>query len=394
MNRHYLFFTRNTLPQPRADLVQVANCANAAANLGYAAVLTYLKPQISSPIDWLLPFRPQIPDGELTRFYNLHRRLKVAGLPIPDRFKGQSKWTHPSTIVSKYYFPFHIRSRVQIVHSRDWNFIKAAVQNRIPAIYEHHHHEQKQFEPEIVHHPMFQLAVTVADPVRESMIAQGMPPDKVIQLHNGFNQSFATRQPDAAAQWRQQLLGDCTSLAVYSGGLNAFKGVDLLLEVAKEMPQVRFAFAGGSEAKVQSYQQRSIELGLQNVTFLGYVLHDQLASLLQAADVLLHPHRSGEEASFTSPLKFFDYLASGTPIVATEIPPLRLFQLAGIIAGWCAPDCPFALVNCIAHTLAVYPRKLEGYAHSINFVQQFSWENRIEKILSHVDKAFQPNLLS
>lgn len=394
MNQHYLFFTRNTLPQPRADLVQVSNCANAAANLGYAAVLTYLKPKCDRLTDWFMPFRPQTPDEELTRFYNLHYKLKVAGLPIPDRFKGQTKWTHPSTIVSKYYFPFHIRSRVQIVHSRDWNFIKAAIQNGIPAIYEHHHHEHKQFEPEIVNHPLFQLAVAVADPVRESMIAQGMRSDKLVQLHNGFNQSFTLRQPDAAAQWRMRLLGNCSHLAVYAGGLNAFKGVDLMLDVAQQMPQVKFVFAGGSEAKVQSYQQRSIEMGLQNVTFLGYVLHDQLASLLQAADVLLHPHRSGEEASFTSPLKFFDYLASGAPIVATEIPPLRSFQSAEIIASWCAPDCPSALTNCIAHTLTVYPRRSEGYAHSVEFVQQFSWENRIQRILSYVDKAFQPSLMN
>jgi glycosyltransferase involved in cell wall biosynthesis len=301
---------------------------------------------------------------------------------------------HPSTIVSKYYFPFHIRPHVQIVHSRDWNFVKAAIHSSIPAIYEHHHHEDKQFEPEIVHHPLFQVAVTVANPVRESMIAHGMPPEKVIQLHNGFNQSFTVRQPDAAAQWRRQLLGNCSYLAVYSGGLNAFKGVDLLLDAAKHLPQVQFALAGGSEAQVQSYQQRSIDLGLQNVTFLGYVLHDQLASLLQAADVLLHPHRSGEEATFTSPLKFFDYLASGTPIVATEIPPLRSFQSAALVANWCAPDCPLALVNCIAQTLTLYPRQPEGYAHSIEFVRQFSWENRIQKILGYVDKAFQPQILA
>ncbi|WP_206603140.1 glycosyltransferase [Leptolyngbya ohadii] len=399
------------MPQPRADLVQVANCANAAANLGYAAVLTYLKP-LTQASDWVVPFNPQTPEEQLVRFYNLHHRLRVAELPIPRWFKGQTKWTHPSTIVSKYYFPFYLRSRTQIVHTRDWNFVKAAIQNGIPAIYEHHHHEGKTFEPEIVYHPLFQIAVTVAEPVRESMIAHGMPSDKVIQLHNGFNQSFTVRQPDAAASWRQQLLGDPSKvaarsdpskvaarsnrayLAVYSGGLNAFKGVDLVLKAAKHLPHIQFAFAGGTPEQVEIYQQRSIALGLQNVTFLGYILHDRLASLLQAADLLLHPHRSGEEASFTSPLKFFDYLASGTPIVATEILPLRSFQSAGIAAGWCVPDSSTALIECITHTLDRYPRQPDGYTHSIQFAQQFSWENRIQTILSYVDPAFQPNRLA
>ncbi|QYO64218.1 hypothetical protein [Leptolyngbya sp. 7M] len=204
MIKHYIFFTRNTLPQPRADLVQVANCANAAANLGYSTVLTYLGQDARlRPTDWMKPFSPQLPDRALKQFYNLHDQLKVAALPIPklcSRLK--TKLTHPSTIVSKYYIPLHLRPVTQIVHTRDWNFVKAAIRCGILAIYEHHHHEDKQFEPEIVHHPLFQIAVTVADPVRESMIQHGMPSEKIIKLHNGFNRSFLVRRPDCWIQSR------------------------------------------------------------------------------------------------------------------------------------------------------------------------------------------------
>ena len=202
----YIFFTRNILPQPRADLVQVANCANAAANLGYSTVLTSLSSGMKwwCPTEWVAPFRPQSADSTLTQFYNLHEKLQVAALPIPwilTRFN--QAWTHPSTIVSKYYFPVYIRSQTQLVHTRDWNFVKAAIQNGIPAIYEHHHHENKYFEPEVVQNPLFQIAVTVADTIREGMIQQGMPPEKVITLHNGFNQTFVVRHPHEAASWRQ-----------------------------------------------------------------------------------------------------------------------------------------------------------------------------------------------
>ena len=224
------------------------------------------------------------------------------------------------------------------------------------------------------------------------MIQQGMPPEKVITLHNGFNQTFAVRHPQAAASWRQQLLGEQKYLAVYSGGLNSFKGVDLLIQAAKDLPQVQFVFAGGTSDQVNSYRQLAIDLQVQNVNFLGYILHEQLASLLQAADVLVHPHCSGEEASFTSPLKFFDYLASGTPIVATEISALQEFKAANVVAGWCEPDQSSQLVEVIQRVLMTHPRKPEGYCTSINFVQQFSWENRIKKILSYVDDALMPLL--
>ena len=393
MTKHYIFFTRNTLPQPRADLVQVANCANAAANLGYSSVLTYLKqkPNWLNPREWVEPFKPQMPEENLSQFYNLQDRLRVASLPIPWALAANIKAFNPSTIASKYYLPVFMRSQTQLIHTRDWNFVKAAIQNGIPAIYEHHHHENKQFEPEIVSHPLFQVAVTVADTVRETMIAHGMPPEKVVKLHNGFNQLFLKRQPEQAKVWRQKLLSsDRQKLVVYSGALHSFKGVDLLTEVAKALPDVQFVLAGGDEDQVAAYRTLCQQHQVFNAKFLGYVLHQDLASLLQAADVLVHPHCLGKAATFTSPLKFFDYMASGTPIVSTEIPPLMEFKSAGVVAGWCEADQAIALTSTIQRVFESHPRRSEGYSDSMAFVQQFSWENRITKILSYVEDSLKP----
>jgi len=151
--------------------------------------------------------------------------------------------------------------------------------------------------------------VTVVDTVRESMIQNGMPPEKVITLHSGFNQSFMLRYPEAAKEWRKKLMPDQRKqLVVYAGGLYRFKGVDLLIDVAKILPKIQFIFAGGDRSQVQFYKQLARQKNIKNVTFLGYILHDRLQSLLQAADVLAHPHCSGNAATFTSPLKLFEYM--------------------------------------------------------------------------------------
>ena len=397
MTKNYLFFTRNSLPQPHAHLVQVAHSANAAANLGYSSLLVYLKTKEESRniAELLYPFQIQPAPENLKQFYNIQDELKVAQLPMPwpiDRLKNN--FINSSRVISKYYFPLHILPSTKIVHTRDWNFVKAAIENGIPAIYEHHHHESKQFEPEIVQNPLFQISVTVADPVRESMIQYGMPPEKVIKLHNGFNKLFIVRHPSAAKEWREKLLVDERQhLVVYAGALRKFKGIDLLIDVAKEMPEVQFVFAGGSSSEVDAYQQQAKDKQVKNVTFLGYVQQEHLPSLLQAADVLAHPHCSGEAASFTSPLKLFDYMASGTPIVATEIPPLMEFKSSGAIAGWCEPDNPVKFAECLQQVLATHPRKVEGYTDNLEFVRQFSWENRIAKILNHVEESMRPQLL-
>ena len=105
--------------------------------------------------------------------------------------------------------------------------------------------------------------------------------------------------------------------------------------------------------------------------------------LFRSADVLVHPHRSGEAANFTNPLKFFEYLASGTPIVATEIPPLIPFKSAKIAAGWCQPDNLTEFAQCLNYVRQTYPRKLKGHTENLSFARQFTWEERALKIMNY-----------
>lgn len=391
----YIFYTGELSLQPdTAHEIHDVLCANAAANLGYASVLVYLDKSNSLNLNRLIsPFYPQKPDTKFIDFYNSQEYLKVAPLPMPwpiDHIKG--KLTNSSTIATKYYLPFHILPHTKIVHTRDWNFVKASVKHQIPVIFERHYFQQTQFESEIVNSPFFQIAITQSEPVRQSLIEYGMPPEKVVWLYNGFEQSFLVRQPEAAEEWRRELLlGQYQHLVVYSGALYTFKGVDLLIDVAQQLPNIQFAITGGNDSQVQAYQELAKQKQVSNIKFLGWILpRERLVSLFQAADVLAHPHLSGKEANFTNPVKFFQYMASGTPIVVTEIPPLMEFKNSPLIACWCEPDNPTKFAESIQLTLQKYPIKIAGYAESINFAHEFSWESRITKILSYVEDSMRP----
>lgn len=396
VKKYYVFFVRDVLPKPAAYVVQIVNLANAAANLGYSTVLVSLKKGLKAinPIDWFSPFHPQSPSDRLSQFYNLQSHLKVVELPMPFPIDAvQSKWTSSSSIACKYYFPWHILPQTQLVHSRDWNFVQTAIQHGIPAIYERDHCETKQYDSKIVSSPLFLAAVTVANPVKENLIQNGIPPEKVIQLHNGFNQLFRKRHSEAAEAWRKQLItSDFKYLAIYAGALYDFKGIDLTIDIAKDFPTVRFVMAGGPDDRVEEYRKMTRDSNLKNVTFLGYLPQDKLANLLQAADVLLYPHLSGEAANFTSPMKLFDYIASGVPIVATAIPPLKEFQDLDVVAAWCEPDDPQDLARGIRQVLEQSPRPINGYSCNDDRVCQFSWENRIIKTLDFIDPAFRSQI--
>ncbi|MEC4818721.1 MAG: glycosyltransferase [Scytonema sp. PMC 1069.18] len=397
--KKYVFFTSHLSLKPdTAHEIHDVLCTNAAANLGYDAVLVYpdLENNGFNPVGLIHPFQPKRPNTEFVEFYDVGEKLKIAPLPLPfpiGRFAR--RWNNPGNVVTKYYFPVQILPQTKLVHTRDWNCVKTAVKNQVPVVYERHYFQEDKFEPEIVCSPYFQVAITQSEPIRQSLIEHGMPSEKVVWLHNGFGQSFLERQPEEAQAWRQELLSDGrTQLVVYSGALYRFKGIELLIDAAKELPEIQFAVTGGTELQVQKYQQQALEKGVENMKFLGWILpRERLISLFQAADVLAHPHLSGKEADFTNPVKFFQYMASGTPIAVTEIPPLMEFKNTPLVACWCEPDNPQKFAESIRAVLERYPRKLEGYGDSINYARQFSWENRATKILRYVDESFLPPLV-
>ncbi len=391
--RNYLFYTHKLSFKPdTAHEIHDVLCANAAANLGYPTLFAYPERRHlrRNPIAFLNPVQPRKPSQELIDFYNIDSDLKVAQLPLPWFNDRGDKWTSSSTTVCKYYFPVHMLGQTQIVHTQSWNFVQAAIEHNIPVIYETHYFQKQDFDPNIVQNPLFQVAITQSELTRTSLIDHGMPPEKAVAMHNGFEQAFLNRVPEEAADWRRELLQDGRQeLVVYSGALYGFKGIDVLIDAAAALPQVQFVLTGGTAEQVAHY--RAIAAPLKNVTFLGWVNPRQkLISLMQAADVLAHPHRSGKEADFTNPVKFFQYIASGTPIVATEIGPLKEFQRPELAMVWCPPDDPKALAEALQKSLYQYPRSVEGYDVNIEFSHQFSWEKRIDRILDLVAPEYRP----
>ncbi|WP_072622294.1 glycosyltransferase [Spirulina major] len=390
MRRYYLFYVRETLPMSGAYLVQMVHLANAAANLGYRAVLVYPRPT-RRVWRWVAGFHPQGAAADLRAYYQLQADLQTAELAVlrgGDRLPGLlGKLTNRSTVVCKYHLPLHLRQQTGLVHSRDWNFVKAAIQQGIPAIYERDHCETKRYEPEIVQSPLLHATVTVATPVRDNLIANGMPPEKIRQFHNGFNRGFYERHPDQAQAWRDRLLTADQSLVVYAGALEPFKGIDIILDIAPQFPDVQFALAGGPPTQIAHYEAELKTRHLTNVSLLGYLSHDRLAPLLQAADILVYPHHAGNAANFTSPMKLFDYIAAGRNIISTTIPPLREFQTSPLITAWAEPDNPQDFALQLRKTLTTQPAWTPQGLYPWNAVQSYSWEARIEKTLHGLDPA-------
>ncbi len=134
--------------------------------------------------------------------------------------------------------------------------------------------------------------------------------------------------PDPA-EARQRL--DLTEgfTAGYTGHLYPGRGLDLLYQLAIENPNIRFIWVGGEEEAVVFWRERVEKDRVDNLQIQGFVPNERLPLFQAACDVLMMPYESkvtvssgADTSSFASPMKAFEYLAVGRPILSSNLPVL------------------------------------------------------------------------
>jgi glycosyltransferase involved in cell wall biosynthesis len=113
-------------------------------------------------------------------------------------------------------------------------------------------------------------------------------------------------------------LGDRPTV-VYTGNLERYQGIDLLLdatrELTKQLPCVVVVIVGGEPRAVAALRERTRELGIDGaVIAVGARSPTQMAEWMALGHVLVSPRTEGEN----TPLKLYTYMRSGRPIVATR----------------------------------------------------------------------------
>jgi glycosyltransferase involved in cell wall biosynthesis len=154
--------------------------------------------------------------------------------------------------------------------------------------------------------------ITVCGSLTEGVRARA-PRAPVFQVEDPPLVEAASLDRAAAAALRRSLGIGPGPVVLYSGNLEPYQGVDVLLQAAPRVPEAWFVFMGGEPAAVEALRARA---GAGRVVFAGQRPPSELPSFLALADVLVSPRLHGEN----TPFKIYTYLASGRPLVATRLP--------------------------------------------------------------------------
>jgi len=207
----------------------------------------------------------------------------------------------------------------------------------------------------------------------------GIPAEQILVAHNGADSRRML--PRLEKEEARALLGlpRGRPIALYAGRINAQKGLDRVLDLASLRPDTLFLLVGSEgdgpiEAAAAAHD---------NVRILPWQAPDALAPWLYAADVLLIPAARAPLEQFRNcvlPMKLFQYLAAGRPILAPRSPDTAELLRDGDTACLVPPDEPAAAaaaLDMLLHDPAL-ARRLA--AEAARLAETLSWDDRAAKI--------------
>ena len=163
--------------------------------------------------------------------------------------------------------------------------------------------------------------VIVICPSLQDIAREVEPSAHVIVIENAPGSSEAEATAEQTAAVRRSLgLGPSTPFVLYTGTFEAYQGLDLLFEAMAQVnsrePAARLVLAGGKPEQIARARAQVRALGIEGATiFAGERPAAEIPAFLSACDALVSPRSRGTN----TPLKIYQYLRSGKPIVATRL---------------------------------------------------------------------------
>ncbi len=380
---HRLLYIANArIPTEKAHGLTIVKSCEAFARQGIEVVL-------------IIPRRKTQFEGDIFETYGVERIFAVRYMPTIDLLRwSQGRvafWMSYATFYFSTFFALLLAdSRNTVVYTRESPLLLLSFLG-LPAVFECHQilSRRKLF---------FMLArsakgiVTISYALKNAFLGAGFKDERLLVAPSGFDPSiFSHKVPKERAR-RELNLPEEQPIALYTGNFTTMskdKGISDILKALTKLPEVLFVAVGGSEGDMARYNKEAEELGVGARTrFFGHTVQKTLALYQCAADVLLMPFPDlPHYRNHMSPVKMFEYMASGKPIVATDLP-----TIAEVLNDSNAVIVPPGDTTAIAGALRLLMEDAELAARvgaqGERDVHAYSWQERSKRVLAFINNAF------
>lgn len=172
----------------------------------------------------------------------------------------------------------------------------------------------------------------------------------------------------------------------YSGSLYPGRGIDLITRLATRMPHIDFHVAGGPEDSATAWRHSTDNM--RNMRFHGHLPPADLTAWQRSMHILLAPYQfSVPIARWFSPLKIFEYMVSGVPFIASDLPVLRETLSSGRTALLVEADDIAAWEDAVQKLHNPFLRRklaLEAFQAAS---QWYSWPMRAANVLAGIGSS-------
>jgi len=347
--------------------------------------------------------RPEGYDGDLRRFYGISHEFRVVTLPTPltrrlVEVRSVARLLHAGPLAVYLAWLSRPGGEPFVAYGRSllgaWLLLRLrrlwGARSACRGVFVEVHDEPRRAKDwALLAESGGVVAISAA--LRERLIARlpGLE-TRVWVEHDAVDLDLIEpRWLDREAARRRLGVSPIGPLVVYTGRVNEEKGAGILLHAAKLIGAIQAEVLLVGKVYHPSYEQRAAEAG--NVRLVGFVPPARVPEYLAAADILVLPSTGDlSYASYTSPLKLFEYMASGRPIVASDLPVLQeILRHESNALLYDARD-PTALAAAIQRLWEDPALRVRLSEQARRDVRYYTWESRAVRVTERITRLANP----
>ena len=218
--------------------------------------------------------------------------------------------------------------------------------------------------------------VVLTEGLRDLVIRRyRVAPERVAVLPSGTDTGVFVPQKAEACRRRIGLSPDRDYIG-FVGSFYRYQGLQCLLDamviIRRTLPSVHLLLVGDGEAASELKQQADRLALNSSITWAGRIPYEEVPTWIGAMTLCVAPLR--EDRGETSPVKIFDYLACGRPVIASAIPSVSATFIQEVGVALIPPDDHIALAEAVLALLNDRDRQSRMADHGRHFIEQgFSW---------------------